>query len=401
MSVIDADPTFTGTAILEWKNPTSDNTFGGTIVPGAGGRNFTIQCNGVASSGINVFKGYDNVTFDTVAVQDVGDAVSGFKFEPNTAYTTDYVSQSLTLINTYAIHKNGGAGVTGPLYSFEAVQEMSLLNTKAIGGYSANAIVSSDDYMFKDCRGVTATNLIASNTGANGIHVQSTGVRNSQSIGIYFNGVTMEATTTSATVEGTGGSYVQDVEFRGVRAQTGTVNGSGIAPGAFVFKDVSRAFADIPGFTATVDSACSDVRLHLLDLANLTSDAGTRTHVESDYDSSKGSFLDRTVGENLWIASNSAGGTRLVLAHRSRATDWWRLLWSANGGVDNGLQLSYMSGTGSTSKKAITFDSGGGEHLYYNDIEALTVGNAAVTAIGRLTGTQINTPHSTTLPVTC
>lgn len=410
-TIVNADATFSGAAVLRWKNPTSDNSFAGTVEQGIGARNLTVNVNGVAAHGVQVFKGYDYVEFDNVAVLDAGDAVNAFRFEPNTAYAASVVSQTVLLNNLYGIHKNTGA--TAPVFYFAYVQELTLNNVKGFGGY-ATGTGNCDVFYFLNCRGVTMVGGAAAISQQAGIHIASDASGTSQ--GLAFYGVTLEAVTPAVKVIGTTNS-VQDLAFSAMRKQEGTVSPA-VTTGAFTFARAIRVHADIPMFTATVDANSQDVCLRLKDLDDLTSDSGTRTVATAGYSTTEAWFQVAT-NRSLGLFPKDSSGPEVRFGHGAR-TDYWRAFWSASSGAEFGYQLRYVT-TGAVSKRAAVFDSGAGSHFYYNDVEALTVGNAAVTATGTLdatggyignvtagSGKTINAtagtsrvPNSTSLPGSC
>lgn len=391
-SIIVADAAFSGAAILRWINPVSDNTFAGSLVTGVGGRNFSIDGNGVNAHGINVIRGYDGVTFDTIDVTNVGDTASAFKFEPNPSYAAGTVSQTIVLINTLGIHKNGGAGVTGAVYSFEGVQEMSLLNAKGFGGPSVSALVNADIFKFINCKGVNASGISMAGTGANAVHVLSTGTGNLQSRGLYFYGTTIEASTTSVRIEGNGTTDAQLVHFYGIRPQTGTWGGSAVTAGPIVMLDAHQAYIDAFGFSVTVDANSQDVELKLADIADLTSDAGTRTRVIAKYANAK-NWLQPALRGSLGLFPEDATGPTVLFGQASRA-DNWRVFWSASSGAEFGLQTRYTT-SGGTSLRASIAETDGDWFFYNADTLALSIQNLRTSPV------IFGTPKGTTPPLTC
>ena len=252
------------------------------------------------------------------------------------------MSQTITLVNTYTIHKSAG-NTTGANYYFDTCQEMSLVNCKALN-WSANASLSGDCFYFKDCRGVVATGISGGGTQGAMIRILSSSVGYSQ--GLYFYGTTIEACTTAVYIEGTTGPhYVQDVHFYGVRKQEG-VWVPPITTGGFVLKNLIRGMFDIPAFTCTMDAACSDVRVHVQDGPSCTVDPATiRPHIDADLDLAAAHF-NRTLYESLALMSLNSGGPELLLGVRGRL-DHWRFFWSANATpADFGLQLRYVDAAG-------------------------------------------------------
>lgn len=384
-SVIRADAAFAGTAILRWINPVSDNTFAGTIEQGIGGSNFMVDAAGVAAHGINVFKGYDYVVFDNVAVIDVANAFNGFRFEPNTAFISSLVSQTILLSNLYSIHKNSGA--TAPVYYFAHVQEMTLVNVKGFGGYVAGA-GNCDVFYFLNCRGVTMIGGAAAISQQAGIHIASDAAGASQ--GLAFYGVTLEAVTPAVKVVGTTNS-VQGLTFSGIRKQEATVTPP-ITTGGFTFARAVRVNADIPTFTATVDANSSDVRLGLSEVDDLTSDAGVGTRVTAQRFTAKG-FSAQSLRGSLGLFPNDNAGPEIRFGHYARA-DYWRQFWSAAAASQFGLQLRYVDSAG-VSKLAAIYDENG-NITFYNG------GQQALAMVGtRNSPTILNIPHGTTPPASC
>jgi len=386
-AILVADPSFSGASILRWKNPVSDNSFAGTAIPGVGGRNFALNCAGVAAHGIDVFKAYDAVTFDTVTVVDVGDAYNAFRFEPNTAYSGSSVSQTLLMLNTYAIHKNAGA--TGAVYYFQNMQEMTMVNVKGFGGY-ATGTGACDVMYFENCRGVTVIGgAVAISTGT-GIHVKSTAT--GYSIGLVFDGVTFEAVGTAMLIEGVT-DYVQDVVVRGSRKQEGSVNPPVASTGGFVVQRLNRGYLDVPGFTMTVDANSSDVSGRVANLPDLTSDSGTRTQIYATQDTGH-SWTQHAFNGDLGLFPNDSSGPEIHYGHAAR-TDYWRAFWSAAAGSEFGFQLRYVT-TGAVSKRAAIFDSAGGVHLYYNDVDTIVTTATGVTITGNATATSFRASAGST-----
>lgn len=351
-----------GTEVLRWINPVSDNSFAGTIVKGAGGRDFTVDVNENALHGIRVFKGYDGVTFDTVSIIDVGPAHNAFRFEPNTAYAASLVSQTITLINTYAIHM--AATATQPLYYFDTVQELTLLNTKGLH-YSANP-ASGAIFFFRDCRGVNASGISLGGTTGTGIWIFASAARDSE--GLYFFGTTIEAANTAVRIEGNGGGrYVKSVGFYGTRKQD-----AAITTGGFVLINTQKVHLDIVGFTLNVDAGSSDVTAHVGDIVDVTDAGSIRPHIVTNINTTYPNLTGKTFLEGLALVSPATGGPQIGFAAKGR-TDYWRLFWSANSTpTDNGYQLRYVD-TGGTGWLAADFDSNGDIAFYNHGAQAMSM----------------------------
>ena len=127
-SVISPLSSFAGEGVFIFKN----GTF---AIVGIGGSNFRIDMGGYGTHGIVANKAYDQISFVDIDIRNVSDTGNGFRFEPQTGYFPDPISQTILMMNCMAVHKNRTA--TTPLYYFDSCQEMNIIGCKAIATYES------------------------------------------------------------------------------------------------------------------------------------------------------------------------------------------------------------------------------------------------------------------------
>ncbi|RKN85754.1 hypothetical protein [Paenibacillus ginsengarvi] len=139
---------FSGPALFRWKRDPSV-----ILAPGAFARDLNVEMINIPAIAFHGLGLYDNILFENVRVVGVHGSVNAFRFEPNPEVTMK-VSQTLTLINTYA-RSNDGTGAA-PLYYLEHCQEVVLINAKALGSYGGGGTVigTRSGYELVDCRGI-------------------------------------------------------------------------------------------------------------------------------------------------------------------------------------------------------------------------------------------------------
>jgi len=347
-TAVSVVPGFSGSSLFKW-----DLSDGNVQGPGYGARDFAVAGNGVSVHAIHMIRAYDGIILDNLKIDDTGPLSNCYRIEGSESNTTS-VAQSILLSNCYGIHARSSSPTAATFY-FKSCQEMTLVNCKGFGCYS-DGLGSGDVFYFQGCRGVTVIGGAAANSTGIGYHCYTT---DRTQEGLTFLGNTCEAVGESYVCESTGGLATKNVYIYGPRIQEATV----VPPTATgPIRLASTQLADVRAhsFEIKVQTNSQDVRIWTDNLSRLTENAGSRTRIEADYNSTdpQSNFF-HCLGQSLVLDDDSSGGPVFRMAHRSRSPrDHWQWAWSANGGADNGFRLQYYDGT-TTRICGLYVDAGG------------------------------------------
>lgn|GEM_PF-6730322 len=154
--------------LLNFYGPTP----GGNV--GCGVSEITLDMMCTENDGIVVYKGWEGSVFRNVQVLNVGRYVTGFVAKKHPAIAQDdwsesSVSEGLYLENVFVIKFHVGGWGIG-MY-FEACQEITIVNSKAIGGGERGT--SGAQWAFESCRGVTMVGCSAGGSRTSCINIRS------------------------------------------------------------------------------------------------------------------------------------------------------------------------------------------------------------------------------------
>lgn len=373
-SVIRASSSFSGAQMILFQKLSTQFANNGI-----GMRYIQVDGNSIDCHAIQVYKGYDAVTFDTVYVDHVGLTGSAFRFEPDPNDTSaNGVSQTILLNNCYAIH--GPLASTGSVYYFKHCQEITLTNCKGFGGYAVRT-GNCDVFEFDGCRGVTVLGGAAAISQGNGVHVKATS-RAAQ--GHVFYGMTLEAVGTAILVEGNVFA-INYLTIGGTRKQEGAVTPA-VTTGGFDLRNVTLATIDSsPGFTLVADANCNRINFHTELLSNFSDPTGVAyldgVKVYADNSDETGNVAS-VFRQPLAIYTDDTAGPAINFGHATE-TDYWRMFWSRSGvnhgDNDFGFNLRYTN-EADVEKHVWTVEAGAStQRFYVADTEVLTVASTGIT----------------------
>ena len=180
-TIIKALPGFSGEAVVLFRNDLASDWSNS----GSGIENIRIIGNNQHCAGLVAYSPRDGSRFEDLYISGIGDGYNAMKITGHPNSSTG-ISQSLILNNVILSHANSTA--TADTLLIDSLQESSLTNVKAFGGYpnvNANAV----PIRIKNSRSVTLIGPTAAQTTTNGIVVESD---TRASVGITIVGPTFE-----------------------------------------------------------------------------------------------------------------------------------------------------------------------------------------------------------------